>query len=178
MNMLIESSLGVGVVIVGALGRRIDGGLLSQWVRHDVGRWEARAVWGVLAVWALYTFHLSQGIPSWWLVGSAAWLPLGSAVWGNGGRPLKTVLNYLSVLFHGLSVMSVPIVVAFLTGGAWWHPLVVAVLTVPIYMLANRIPASIPWLGCRPDDPEPLAELVCGGAWLAGILGAGFHHYA
>jgi hypothetical protein len=177
MNFVIEAGLGIGVILAGALGRRFDGGLLSQWAGRDLGRWQARAAWAAVSVWALAVCHLVQGAPDWWLVLSALWLPLGSAVWGNAGKTLKTTLDYLSLLLHGVSVMAVPILVAWFIGMAWWHPLAVAILTVPLYMLANRVPVNIPWLGCRPGDPEPLAELVCGGAWLAGIFGAGLHYY-
>lgn len=161
----------VAGLLLGALGRRIAGGLGSQWAGVDLGTQLQRLAWGVVlagvaAVAGATWWQAAALIPAIWL-GSVAFGFWGSMTAGHQvGR--SAAIDWLLLTAHGAGGM------LFAAAGAWWvglHwlPLSIAGLAcAPCYALAWWRPWQIPWLGCyRADpvyqtDPPPTAELLWG----------------
>jgi len=170
--------------IAGAFGRRIAGGVLSQWCGFDVGTQAQRAIWGLL----LGLVALAATGPPWvsWhaglvVMGVAAGIWAGSCAVGFGlpgcadtglqvgrvpGRDGVTWsawrYDQAALLWHGCGGMLLPAVLAWWMGLTWWWLAIAAALCGPCYELAYDAPLESPWLGCLRSDPPPTAELLWG----------------
>lgn len=176
--------------IVGAFGRRFDGGLLSQWLGFSIGTQGGRAVWGIMtAIIALFTNLVFHGT---WI-----WLPslligvgivLGSILFGYydalnsglsvGGRSGPFILSEfihdnLLMTLHGIGGTLFPALVVWWFGYNFWWLVIAGLLCSPLYVLAFWKPWNVKWLGCINDptiianngiDAPPTGELYWGAA--------------
>ena len=194
MLPLIPFALGIVLAtLAGALGRRVAGGLLSYWLRIDVGTQSQRLLWAATAggtAWA------AGG--AWWLalaVGAGIWA--GSCVFGFGlpGHPSTGMLmgrrpgsrppqpsghwwrDAGGSLWHGLGGVPLPVLALAWGGAAWWWVLAAGALCPACYEVAWRWPLHCPALGCFNDprpgmvpDPPPTAELLWGAVVGAAVF--------
>lgn len=161
----------------GALGRRIDGGLLAMWAGRDMGKFGPRAIAG-----ALVALPLAGAL---WLTGGplhtaasvavAVWLASTAGLHGaeNMGRdttsPAHPIIrrewwaDAAGAAFYGVaSTAATGFVLWFAVG--WWSLLALpaGLLCAACYELAWRRPLHIPPLGCFRYDPPPTGELLFG----------------
>lgn len=144
--------------ITSALGRRMAGGLLSQWVGLDLGDASVRLLWGVIlsanaCAAGLAWPHALAVVPLVWA---------GSTV-GYWDAMLPRSWRDAAVLtLHGLGGTAALAAGAYALGLAWWWPLMAGLLCAPCYAMAMVLPMQAPWLGCYRVDPPPTAELAWG----------------
>lgn len=165
---------------LGAIGRRIDGGVLETWTGRKWGKITTR--WACASLLALPMFL--AGLPP------AATLAFIAASWFGGtfgmyggmgmGRPEhdrtgqpESASAWLSaaqdMTCYGVLTVA-PAVLAVMWFGYSPIPLVAAgLLCAACYEIAFRDPQHCPALGCLRHDPPPTAELLWGA--LRGVAG-------
>jgi hypothetical protein len=157
-------------IVAGGLGRRIVGGLGSQWLGVDLGDTPVRAFWAAL----LAGVSVLAGAPLLFACAVLIGIFAGSTVgmWGGfsiGHSPGRnTGTDILLMTAHGLAGTIVVACAAYWFGLSWWPLVAAGALCAPCYALAWWQPVEIPLLGCyRGDtiagsDPPPEAELTWG----------------
>lgn len=151
--------------LAGAIGRRWAGGLLSVWLKHDIGDQPARAIQGLL----IGSIVLLAGEP--WYVALAASVAgfVGATVgfWGAMGMAGRKDIPLLIV--HGVGATAPLGLVLWLFGYDPIYVLLAGPFRAAAYMWAWAHPWDIRWLGCQSDDPPPTAELLSGAAMGLGV---------
>jgi hypothetical protein len=170
--------------VAGAFGRRIAGGVLSQWCGVDQGTQVQRVIWGLLMGLVALAARGPPGT-DWhaWLVlpGVAFGIWAGSCVFAFrlpwcadtglqvGRVPGRAGVTWsawwydqAALLWHGCGGVLLPALLAWWLGLTWWWLAIAGALCGPCYELAYDAPMEIPWLGCLHVDPPPTAELLWG----------------
>lgn len=154
----------LSAAILSAFGRRMVGGLLSQWCKTDLGNLPPRIIWGVI----IGNIAWYSGA-TWWQ--QLACIPLvvaGCSVgfWGSmsaGNQPGRTILmDWLLLTVHGVGATILLAIAAYYVGLVWWPMVIAGLACAPCYAFAWIYPLQAPWLGCYKVDPPPTAELLWG----------------
>ncbi|MDE2473153.1 MAG: hypothetical protein KGL35_31710, partial [Bradyrhizobium sp.] len=144
--------------VVGALGRRLSGGLVGQWFPVPVGTQGGRAIWGA-----------SAGLTA-WAAGAVWWQALGVAVciatggmlagfWGSmamgrvpglrgyvwAGWP-RYWRDFAFMSLHGMGGVAAMATGAAIIGHPWGWAVAAGALCAPCYALAWLWPLQAPWL--------------------------------
>lgn len=153
-------------ILASAIGRRMAGGLLSQWLGTNLGDVPVRILWG-----ALVSAALCVSMP-WWLACICGFgLPVGLTIRGNAGQALASWRDGAMLTLHGVVVVAIHAAALAAIGAAWWWPVCAEVLCAPCYAVANVIPIRVQWLGIERGG-APLAELLWGGLLGAALVAA------
>lgn len=150
--------------VAGALGRRFAGGLMSQWLRLDLGDAPVRVLWGAM----LAGVAVAAGLPWQYAAAIVPCVFLGSTVgyygaMSAGNQPGRSVaLDWLLLTLHGLAGTALLSIAAWYQGLLWWPLLAAGAACAPCYAAAWRCPIEFPALGCLRVDPPPTAELMWG----------------
>lgn len=179
--------------LIGALGFRWAGGLLSQWAGRDLGDFVPRQLWGLTVTLPVIPLAIRNDIPLavkvLALVTCSILTGLCRGVgWGNSlslgfteiGRPTHATFRQAAIMCSRLAAMTiVPFATALILGP---HSMVRTAVLLFLYVLVvlastqTYIEAwihgglQLPWLGCIRRDPPPSGELATGyiaGAFLA-----------
>lgn len=160
----------------GAIGRRIDGGVLQMWTGRDPGKIATRTI---LAVGIAFPMQLA-GMPAIEMLAfvAATWIGGVVGMWsgmsmgrvGDMRNPPQSLRAWLSaagfMTLYGVGAVLPAVAVLWWFGWSPWPTLIVGLLCAPVYEWAFRAPWHIPRLGCLRYDPPPTAELIWG--WLRG----------
>jgi hypothetical protein len=162
----------MAAAIGGAIGRRIDGGVLQMWTGRDPGKIATRLI---LAVAIAFPMQLA-GLPAIEMLAfvAATWVGGVVGMWsgmsmgrvGDMQAPPVSTAAWLSAFgfmtLYGVGTVLPAVGVLWWFGWSFWPTLIVGLLCAPIYEIAFRWPWHIPRLGCFRYDPPPTAELVWG----------------
>lgn len=185
---MLEVLLVFGAAILGAFGRRLAGGLGSQWLGKDLGTQPQRLIWGIstgltvlacgqpwyVALAALVSVVVSSAIFGYaapW-VKSPTTMSMGHAP-GDPNGPVSMPQFWRDfgwMTYHGVGG------VLFLTIGSWylglfWPAILAAgVLCAPCYTLAYVVKPNIPWLGMLNAPEKGLVDAPPAGEFLWGAL--------
>ena len=167
-------------VPLGALGRRVDGGVLETWTGRKWGKITTRLVFAVGLALPMFLAGLPPAATLAFI--AASWLGGIVGMWnGMGmGRPAHDRTGPpespealgaagAQMLAYGTLAVLPSAAVMTLFGYSPW-PLWLAGIACPlVYEIAFRRPLHWPALGCLRHDPPPTAELLWGA--LRGVAG-------
>lgn len=153
--------------LLGALGRRMQGGVLSQWLGVDIGDFPPRLLFAVI----LGAAGFGAGLVWWEALALVAAAFAGTTV-AVGGMSAVTWRDAGLLLVHGLGVAAPIVALAWLGGFAWWWPLAACLARPALYFAARALPLNAPWLGCKTVDFCPTAELTSGAALGVAVVAA------
>lgn len=167
-------------VPLGAIGRRIDGGVLETWTGRKWGKITTRLACAVgLAVpmflaglppLATLAFIAATWIGGIFGMGSTG-MSMGRAP-GSTGAPASArawCASALEMASYGLFTMFPATIALGAFGFAAWPLALAGLLCAACYELAYRAPLHWPAMGCLRHDPPPTAELLWGA--LRGVAG-------
>ena len=152
--------------IASGLGRRMVGGVLSQWLNTDLGDIPVRMLWGAI----LAAVACASGL--WWpyalAVVPCVWIGATVGYW-DAMLP-RTWRDAVMLTLHGVGGVVALAAGAYALGLAWWWPLAAGLLCAPCYALALACPVEAPWIGCYRHDPPPTAEVLWGACVGVGVV--------
>lgn len=160
---------------LGAVGRRLCGGLFVTWFGWSPGLQVERLLWALLLV-APYALVRQIGGHGDWifaatLLGYVVAFFVGStAGYLPGAMRPTTVAEFFDSLLHGVLGVALAAALAFWVGDAWWILAGAAVSCPLAYTLSQLVSFRWPLFACLPQDPAPLGELLYGGSLGAAML--------
>lgn len=130
--------------ILGALGRRIAGGVFQQWSGLDAGDYPVRAFFGLMlmlsaAIGGYSSWPVLLLVPSTFIGCS---LPVGGIGMGRG-NPTRYWHDFWTVTAHGAGNMGLAALPYLWLGGHWWWLLLAGFAIAPLYELGWRIDESV-----------------------------------
>jgi hypothetical protein len=175
MHELLFWLLADAIVLANALGRRIAGGVLSQWVGPIGGTQVARLVQAVILGASVAVLA-----PVWWWGLPAAAVCFCGAVWGfprwfppdfrASHMVPRDAADAAGIAVNGMIACAPLAAGAALAGVAWWPFVAAGLARGPFYWLAAQWSPDVPWLGVFRRDPPPFAELLSGAALGAAVV--------
>lgn len=161
MNTIIIIAILIFAAVAGALGRRMAGGLLSQWLGTDLGDQPARALQACL----IGLVVLAAGASGWEPVLVIPAVFAGATVGMFGVMIPVTIKDLALLLAYGLLAVAPVAGLAWAGGYLWWPVLAAGAFRPFAYLYARFFPMGWPLLGCLRRDPPPTAELLSGAAF-------------
>lgn len=165
---------------LGAIGRRIDGGVLETWTGRKWGKITTRFLCASMLALPMFLAGLPPlatlaFIAASWLggvVGMWSGMGMGRPEWDRTGPPESARAWFSAAGFmtlYGVLTILPAALALWWFGFSPWPLLAAGLLCAACYEIAFLAPQHCPALGCLRGDPPPTAELLWGA--LRGMLG-------
>lgn len=147
--------------ILGALARRMAGGVVEQWIGAPIGTQSGRLIQAGLMAW-LAVFVASG--PGYVPLGVMVLTFLGATAGFPTGMVPRSLLDAGGLALHGLMAVGPLALGAWWIGLSPWWLVAAGVARAPAYQAAALWPLHWPPLGLLRWDPPPTGEVLSGAA--------------
>jgi len=153
--------------IVGALARRMAGGVVEQWIGAPIGTHAARLIQASLMAWlAVFVAsgpgYVPLGVMVLTFIGATAGFPTGMVP--------RAVIDAFGLALHGLMACGPLALGAWLIGLSPVWLIAAGLARAPAYWAAMLWPLHWPPLGLLRHDPPPTGEVYSGAALGAALV--------